>query len=1116
MSSTNHSRPGNSARQTRQNISVRQPSQIDPPRRHTNTVQRQQTGEINNSRPPLPNIPRVQTTIIRPSLQSTTSRHVSEINFRQVTQALSHGSPSEATFQRHQNHHQRPPAPVVDTVAFSSEPGNTLFPLSDQGTLKQKQLHDKFSRKILFAKHKKASTEQSTLLEILKSISENLENDYNNQIRELNQLLKDNPRELTYHRLVNYDLLNKLSTSFTDDSKRTAFVNSFIKPLLISDDDPKRSPFGKLIESVVEELENHVIYPEAPRPTKDHLKSIIENKLRIKFISMDSSDKFVEKVKPYTCFNEFATRLDRLINRTESRNPGMDRRRDVATSFENHISSLARRQIFISSDLFIDEPDLFADMPHRTEIGGPPQRIRLSTVLTTMQGENREDAGENEATNTTTNLPPPSGDLIAEGERESDVENGSETSSISVVQRHLAQSTAIPPNQESRNDNGANEYGSEGNESDSEEGESIVSFRSSSVNPQISSTGPTNTNNTVTVEQVDQENESDGENEESDASSLSSHRQRSEDDSDDDEESESEEELENTNTHASSSSPAQPDWHMEFYMDGERINLESTIYSAIYKHLLRKKQERLTPEFWSGEFLTGEYEIQFKKVKSTPPPSQAQENSDELEIADVAKGILEFMDLLHSLYEETVFANKYDPTLFLCQDVDKLIIPLLKDPLSVLTKTFPDFHLKICTRYRFLMSAKRRHEFFLAKTFGLRDFKKFDLSDEEKRLISPVVPEQKRVSGLSKPDLFRWFCKNFPQFATTESILKVTFTGERGVGEGVAREFYAVMSLEFSQVCRNMWLHDSEAGAEDTWIKNVNGLYPALMDEKMMEEEEGKEILHNFRLLGQFVAKAIVDGRVVDLPFNKIFVDLLLHPNCVLKSLDTDCQDLSTIIEAIQSVYPSFGKTLQNLYANPELIAGSCIPYDIPVGRPTKSEIDHGSDTQFVTCQNINSYILSCKDWIFDRGVRRQIEAFKEGFNRVFSFESLREYSSIEFAQLILFQVDEDWSIETVRKHVKLLDASSINEVDKVIQIMSKFDSEDKKRFLRFVTGSPKLPIGGFQALEFKISTREKNSYPQGRTCFNTFMVPRDNPEEELMQKIKLVIEKCNDEIDRD
>ncbi|CAG8557916.1 4353_t:CDS:2 [Acaulospora morrowiae] len=1053
MSSTNHPRPSNSARQTRQNISIRQPSQIDPSRRHTNIVQRQQSGEINNPRPPLPNIPsipRVQNPIIRPPLQVTASRHISEINFRQATQALSHGLSSEPTIQRHQNHHQRPSAQVIDPATFSTETGNTLFPLPDQGSMKQKHLHDKSSRKILFAKNKKASTEQSTLLEILKCISENLENDYNSQIRELENLLKSNSKEVTYHRLVNYDLLNKLSASLTDDSKRAIFVNVFIKPLVISDDDPKRSPFGKLIESVVEELENHVIYPEAPRPTKDHLKPIIEHKLRIKFVSMDSNEKFVEKVKPYTCFNEFVTRLERLINRTESRNPGTDRRRDISTSFESHISSLARRQIFISSsDLFIDEPDLFADMPHRTEIGGPPQRIRLSTVLTSMQ---------------------------IDEERESDVEDGSENSSISLIQRRLAQSTSVSQNQESRNNNGANEYGSEGNESASEEGESIVSFQSSSVNPQISSTGPTNIDNIGAVEQ-------------------------------------SEEELENT-THASSS--AQPDWHMEFYMDGECLNSEFTIYSAIYRHLLRKQQERLTPEFWNGEFLSSEYEVQFKKVKSTTLPSQAQNTSDELEIADAAKDILKFMDRLHLLYEETVSASKYDPRLFLCQAVDKLIVPLLRDPLSVLTKTFPDFHLKICTRYRFLMSAKRRHEFFLAKTFGLRDFKKFDLSDEEKRLISPVVPEQKRVSGLSKPDLFRWFCKNFPQFATTESILKVTFTGERGVGEGVAREFYAVMSLEFSQVSRKMWLHDSEAGSEDIWIKNINGLYPALMDEKMAENEEGKEILLNFRLLGQFVAKAIVDGRVVDLPFNKIFVDLLLHPNYVYKSLNTDNHDLSAMVEAIQSVYPSFGKTLQNLYANPELVGNSCIPYDIPVGRPTKSEIEHGSDIQFVTGQNINEYILACKDWIFDRGVHRQIEAFKDGFNRVFSFESLREYSSIEFAQLILFQVDEDWSIETVRKHVKLLDASSANEVDKVIQIMSKFDSEDKKRFLRFVTGSPKLPIGGFQALEFKISTREKNSYPQGRTCFNTFMVPRDNPEEELTQKIKLVIEKCNDEIDRD
>ncbi|CAG8736555.1 2580_t:CDS:2 [Dentiscutata erythropus] len=529
----------------------------------------------------------------------------------------------------------------------------------------------------------------------------------------------------------------------------------------------------------------------------------------------------------------------------------------------------------------------------------------------------------------------------------------------------------------------------------------------------------------------------------------------------------------------------------------------STIYAAIYRHLLKNQYERLNVDFWSGE-----YEIQYKKVKSSPLPLHDRHVPAELEMTDSAKDILKFMAHLHSLYEKTVASNKYDPGLFLCRDVDMKMEPLLKDPLSALTQTFPDLHLKIYTDYRFLMSAKKRHEFFKAKTFGLRDLTNFDLTDEEKTLLRPVLPRDERPGGLLKPELFKWFCKHFPRLGTIKSNLKVTFTGERGVGEGVAREFYAMMSLEFSQVNRNMWIHDSEAGMkDDVWIKNVNGLYPALIDKKMTESEEGTVIQENFRLLGQFVAKAIVDGRVVDLPFNKAFIDLLLHPGHITSKISRD-DDLLLIIESIKSVYPTFGKTLENLYSMQKLDESLCIPYDIPIGRSTKTqrnEIEHGIDVQYVTKENFRDYILICRDWIFERGVQKQIESFKEGFNRVFPFEFMREYSTTEFAQLILFQVDEDWSIEMLRKHVKPLDSSSNYEVDKVVEIMSEFNCEEKKKFLRFVTGSPKLPIGGFEALQLKISTRdEENSYPQGRTCFNSFMIPRNNNKLELTKKIKV------------
>jgi E3 ubiquitin-protein ligase TRIP12 len=63
---------------------------------------------------------------------------------------------------------------------------------------------------------------------------------------------------------------------------------------------------------------------------------------------------------------------------------------------------------------------------------------------------------------------------------------------------------------------------------------------------------------------------------------------------------------------------------------------------------------------------------------------------------------------------------------------------------------------------------------------------------------------------------------------------------------------------------------------------------------------------------------------------------------------------------------------------------------------------------------------------------------------------------------------------------------------------ISELDSEDKKHFLMFLTGSPKLPIGGFKNLVPKFTVVRKDSpdqaadslLPSVMTCMNYFKLP--------------------------
>ena len=64
---------------------------------------------------------------------------------------------------------------------------------------------------------------------------------------------------------------------------------------------------------------------------------------------------------------------------------------------------------------------------------------------------------------------------------------------------------------------------------------------------------------------------------------------------------------------------------------------------------------------------------------------------------------------------------------------------------------------------------------------------------------------------------------------------------------------------------------------------------------------------------------------------------------------------------------------------------------------------------------------------------------------------------------MLFGRVEEDWSLETLMDSIKAdhgynLDSKSVRNL---LQVMSELPPQAKRDFLQFITGSPKLPIGG-------------------------------------------------------
>jgi E3 ubiquitin-protein ligase TRIP12 len=120
-------------------------------------------------------------------------------------------------------------------------------------------------------------------------------------------------------------------------------------------------------------------------------------------------------------------------------------------------------------------------------------------------------------------------------------------------------------------------------------------------------------------------------------------------------------------------------------------------------------------------------------------------------------------------------------------------------------------------------------------------------------------------------------------------VLEVEYFDEAGTGLGPTLEFYSLVSKEFARRDLKLW-RDTDQSHPGLYVHHPNGLFPApinpdddggqcvniLTSIQSFADIFSRKRTHIFRVVGQFVAKAMLDSRMIDLSLNKIFVKLVL------------------------------------------------------------------------------------------------------------------------------------------------------------------------------------------------------------------------------------------------
>ncbi|KAM3172744.1 hypothetical protein ACTXT7_013906, partial [Hymenolepis weldensis] len=123
----------------------------------------------------------------------------------------------------------------------------------------------------------------------------------------------------------------------------------------------------------------------------------------------------------------------------------------------------------------------------------------------------------------------------------------------------------------------------------------------------------------------------------------------------------------------------------------------------------------------------------------------------------------------------------------------------------------------------------------------------------------------------------------------------------------------------------------------------------------------------------------------------------------------------------------------------------------------------------FVQINNDNyiDYVKRLLEFGLDKGIRAQMEAFVVGFERVFPLKWLSMFTITEVTNLICGQqVYKPWTREKLLLNIKFIgfDEDS-NMVSYFLETLLGFSEDERRKFLRFVTGYTTLPVGGWQSL---------------------------------------------------
>ena len=298
------------------------------------------------------------------------------------------------------------------------------------------------------------------------------------------------------------------------------------------------------------------------------------------------------------------------------------------------------------------------------------------------------------------------------------------------------------------------------------------------------------------------------------------------------------------------------------------------------------------------------------------------------------------------------------------------------------------------------------------------------------------------------------------------------------------------------------------------YIVRPSGLFPAPLPQ---DSEICAKASKYFWFLGVFLAKTLQDNRLVDLPLSNPLLKLIcqgeisrqvkkqsdeLMVSSMISVLSEESTDLDSsggsvqedswysdilTIEDLVEIDPDRGNFLLKLqeFVNEKQnhldesvqltlnLNGSEVQIEdlgLTFQYSPSSRIFNldefnlvpDGDNELVTVHNVEEYLNLTLDFALNKGIRKQMDAFRAGFNQVFPLEKLAPFSPSEVKSMLCGDQSPVFTREDIIRFTepKLGYTRESPAFLKFVNVLVDFTDAERKAFLQFTTGCSSLPPG--------------------------------------------------------